>query len=123
MPGRTKPNAPAPTAGRDAPRAEERAGQCGRELGRRRREHRRRGRQRFSGVDRVAVHRGLGHGTPPPTGTVAILAGTVENARDLGGVALQDGTCVRYGALYRGPPLSDLSASGCARSRRSAFAP
>jgi protein-tyrosine phosphatase len=42
-----------------------------------------------------------------------ILAGEVENARDLGGVPLDDAARVRPGRLFRGPPLSQLTAAGC----------
>jgi protein-tyrosine phosphatase len=42
-----------------------------------------------------------------------ILAGEIENARDLGGVPLGDSARVRPGRLFRGPPLSPLTAAGC----------
>lgn len=42
-----------------------------------------------------------------------ILIGEVENARDLGGTPLADGS-VAFDTLFRGPPLSQLSAAGCA---------
>lgn len=43
-----------------------------------------------------------------------VLATHVENARDLGGVALQEGAKVAPGLLFRGPPLAQLSEEGCA---------
>jgi hypothetical protein len=44
----------------------------------------------------------------------AVLVGHVENARDLGGVALESGGKVAAGVLFRGPPLAGLTADGCA---------
>jgi hypothetical protein len=44
----------------------------------------------------------------------AVLVGHVENARDLGNLALASGGRVAAGALFRGPPLADLTAEGCA---------
>jgi protein-tyrosine phosphatase len=38
----------------------------------------------------------------------------LTNARDVGGTPLPGGASVAYGALFRGPPLADLSAAGCA---------
>jgi hypothetical protein len=49
---------------------------------------------------------------PAPARTV--LADHVENARDLGGVALQESSKVADGVLFRGPPLSALTEAGCA---------
>lgn len=43
----------------------------------------------------------------------AILVGEVVNARDLGGTPLADGAVVAPGVLFRGAPLSDLTAAGC----------
>jgi protein-tyrosine phosphatase len=113
VPGRTKPSAPAPTAGRDAPRAEEKPASAGANSGTPGASTAGAGAKGSAGSS-ASPSTGGSVGIAPSTGTVAILAGTVQNARDLGGVALQDGTRVRYGALYRGPPLSDLTASGCA---------
>ena len=48
--------------------------------------------------------------SPPRT----ILASHVENARDLGGVALGENAKVASGLLFRGPPLSGLTERGCA---------
>jgi protein-tyrosine phosphatase len=47
----------------------------------------------------------------------AILAADLVNARDLGGVALDGGAHVAYGALFRGPPLV-LSPAGCKGLRK-----
>jgi protein-tyrosine phosphatase len=44
---------------------------------------------------------------------VFVLTEELINARDLGGTPLQQAEAVAYGALYRGPPLADLSSSGC----------
>jgi protein-tyrosine phosphatase len=49
-----------------------------------------------------------------PTPARTVLAGPVENARDLGGVALQESSKVAAGALFRGPPLFALTEAGCA---------
>jgi protein tyrosine phosphatase (PTP) superfamily phosphohydrolase (DUF442 family) len=43
-----------------------------------------------------------------------VLAETVINARDLGGIPLSPAGSVACGAILRGPPLSALSDSGCA---------
>jgi protein-tyrosine phosphatase len=43
-----------------------------------------------------------------------VLAGTVTNARDLGGVPVSPAGSVACGAILRGPPLAELSDSGCA---------
>jgi|GEM_PF-6151110 len=42
-----------------------------------------------------------------------ILAGRVENARDLGGTPLADGGAVACGAIYRGPPLAYFNKPAC----------
>jgi protein-tyrosine phosphatase len=47
-----------------------------------------------------------------------ILVDDLVNARDLGGVPLGDGRSVANGVLFRGPPLAELSASGCAEFSR-----
>jgi protein-tyrosine phosphatase len=47
-----------------------------------------------------------------------ILGEEIENARDLGGVPLGDARSVAKNAVFRGPPLSLLSASGCAEFAR-----
>ncbi len=57
-----------------------------------------------------------GSGAPPRFGTSEVLVGAVENARDLGGVALPGNARVPYGAVFRGPPLADLTAAGCAQA-------
>lgn len=57
----------------------------------------------------------------PPPGRVpasAILVGMVENARDLGGVALANGAVVANGALFRGPPLAPFSDAACSEFER-----
>ncbi len=43
-----------------------------------------------------------------------ILVGAVVNARDVGGISVGDGAIVACGAVYRGPPLANLTAQGCA---------
>jgi protein-tyrosine phosphatase len=43
-----------------------------------------------------------------------VLAGHVQNARDLGGTPLADGAQVLPGMLFRGPPLANLTEQGCA---------
>jgi protein-tyrosine phosphatase len=43
-----------------------------------------------------------------------VLAGTVINARDLGGIPVSPAGSVACGAILRGPPLFALSESGCA---------
>lgn len=45
--------------------------------------------------------------------TRAVLVGHVENARDLGGVALGSGGRVGSRLLFRGPPLAGLTQDGC----------
>lgn len=52
--------------------------------------------------------------SPNSTLDRSILTGHVENARDLGGVVLESGEEISAGALFRGPPLADLTAEGCA---------
>lgn len=47
-------------------------------------------------------------------GARAVLVGQVENARDLGGIALASGAQVAARKLFRGPPLTQLSESDCA---------
>jgi hypothetical protein len=47
-----------------------------------------------------------------------VLACDVTNARDLGGVPLSSAGGVACGALFRGPPLADLSPGGCAEAAR-----
>jgi len=47
-----------------------------------------------------------------------ILAGQAQNARDLGGTPLADGSTVAHGKVYRGGPLSGLDATGCAEFAR-----
>ena len=47
-----------------------------------------------------------------------ILGEELENARDLGGVPLGDGHSVAKNAVFRGPPLAQLSAAGCAEFAR-----
>jgi protein-tyrosine phosphatase len=47
-----------------------------------------------------------------------ILVDEVVNARDLGGVPLGSGRSVEHGAVFRGPPLTMLSPSGCAELER-----
>ncbi|MGC4093807.1 MAG: tyrosine-protein phosphatase [Polyangiaceae bacterium] len=42
-----------------------------------------------------------------------VLTSDVINARDLGGMPLTSGESTACGALFRGPPLSRLTASGC----------
>lgn len=42
-----------------------------------------------------------------------VLSGHVDNARDLGGTPLDAGETVAYGALFRGPPLAELTQEGC----------
>ena len=44
----------------------------------------------------------------------SVLAGTVTNARDLGGIPVSPAGSVACGAILRGPPLFALSADGCA---------
>jgi len=55
---------------------------------------------------------------PPPEAATAaartVLAEHVENARDLGGVVLQESSKVAHGMLFRGPPLAALTEAGCA---------
>lgn len=53
---------------------------------------------------------------PPPVAAEprVVLAGHVENARDLGGIALSGGDRARPGVLFRGPPLANLLQAGCA---------
>ncbi|HET8936535.1 MAG TPA: tyrosine-protein phosphatase [Polyangiales bacterium] len=46
-------------------------------------------------------------------GSRAVLVGQVENARDLGGVALAKAGHVRAQRLFRGPPLANLSPKDC----------
>lgn len=55
-------------------------------------------------------------GSPLPEATPArtVLAGHVENARDLGGVALGAAGQVGSRLLFRGPPLANLTEEGCA---------
>ena len=43
-----------------------------------------------------------------------VLVGHVENARDLGGIALPSGMRVADALLFRGPPLAELTEAGCA---------
>ena len=50
----------------------------------------------------------------PATGSRAVLVGQVENARDLGGIAVASGGHVKPHRLFRGPPLTGLSQKGCA---------
>lgn len=52
--------------------------------------------------------------TAAPAPARTVLAGHVENARDLGGVALQESSKVANGVLFRGPPLAALTEAGCA---------
>lgn len=47
-----------------------------------------------------------------------ILGEEIKNARDLGGVPLGDERSVAKGAVFRGPPLAQLSSSGCAEFAR-----
>lgn len=47
-----------------------------------------------------------------------ILADEIENARDLGGVPIGGGAELRAGQLFRGPPLTPLTAAGCAEFRK-----
>jgi protein-tyrosine phosphatase len=47
-----------------------------------------------------------------------ILAGEIENARDLGGVPIGDSAEVRPDRLFRGPPLAPLTAAGCEEFRK-----
>ncbi|HTU61019.1 MAG TPA: tyrosine-protein phosphatase [Polyangiales bacterium] len=49
-----------------------------------------------------------------PAQVRTVLAGHVENARDLGGIALRDSAKVKDGLLFRGPPLAALGDDGCA---------
>lgn len=51
---------------------------------------------------------------PAPAPARTVLAEHVENARDLGGVALQERNKVADGVLFRGPPLTALTEAGCA---------
>ncbi len=44
---------------------------------------------------------------------VAVLAGAVVNARDLGGIPLAAEASSSCGELFRGPPLANLTAAGC----------
>lgn len=48
-----------------------------------------------------------------PWHTRWILTDTLLNARDLGGVPVAGGS-MAYGAVFRGPPLADLSPADCA---------
>jgi protein-tyrosine phosphatase len=50
---------------------------------------------------------------PAESAPRAVLVGHVENARDLGGVALGSGRRVGARVLFRGPPLASLSEDGC----------
>lgn len=53
---------------------------------------------------------------PSPSEGIAprwVLIGHVDNARDLGGTPLDAGEAVKYGALFRGPPLANLTPEGC----------
>jgi hypothetical protein len=43
-----------------------------------------------------------------------VLAGSVTNARDLGGLPIESGGSVACGSLFRGPPLAGLTSAGCA---------
>jgi protein-tyrosine phosphatase len=47
-----------------------------------------------------------------------IVTCEVTNARDLGGMPLQPEGTVACGQVFRGPPLSDLSARACAETKR-----
>lgn len=49
----------------------------------------------------------------PAASSRDVLVGQVENARDLGGITLAPGARVKARKLLRGPPLVDLSESGC----------
>ncbi|MET0388815.1 MAG: tyrosine-protein phosphatase [Polyangiales bacterium] len=49
-----------------------------------------------------------------PSETRTVLAAHVENARELGGTALQESGKVASGLLFRGPPLAALGNDGCA---------
>lgn len=42
-----------------------------------------------------------------------ILVGEVINARDLGGMSVEDGKIIACGTLFRGAPLANLSTQGC----------
>jgi protein-tyrosine phosphatase len=47
------------------------------------------------------------------TRSAPIMVGHVVNARDLGGIPVAPAGSVACGAIYRGPPLANLTAQGC----------
>jgi protein-tyrosine phosphatase len=67
--------------------------------------------EHVSDPDAAAEDEGAGAVTCSPSRTV--LVGDVLNARDLGGIALNETSTISCGGLYRGAPLS-LTSEGCA---------